>query len=110
MPSRTCLFVYLYRDASNYKGWGSVEVRGDASEANDAAIREVLIDGLWFDAERAGLPTLFHLAAGASGFDSELDHPLHEFVGLESPDSGPPEAEPEMSVEELVRRLKGARQ
>jgi len=110
MPSPTCLFVYLYRDASNYKGWGSVAVRGEASEANDAAIREVMIDGLWFDAERAGLPTLFHLAAGARGFDSELDHPLHEFVGLERADEKEPAVRfLELTVVELIERLKRAR-
>lgn len=109
MPAPTCIFVYLYRDASNYKGWGFLELRGEASETNEAAIREVLIDGMWFDPEKAGVPTVFHLAAGPSGFDPCLDHPLHEFERLEDPESAHTGEQPELTVEELVERLRRAR-
>lgn len=110
MPTPICLFVYLYRDASNYKGWGFLQLRGDASRANEEAIREVLIDGMWFDPERAGVPTVFHLAAGPGGFDQSLDHPLHEFIGLEAPEPNHPSAQgPELTIEQLIKRLRKAR-
>jgi hypothetical protein len=110
MPAPTCLFIYLYRDAANYKGWGYLPLRGEANATTEAAIREVLIDGMWFDPERAGVPTVFHLAAGPDGFDPCLDHPLHEFVRLEG--AGTEESgagEPELTVEQLVERLRGGR-
>ncbi|HET9066928.1 MAG TPA: hypothetical protein VFN22_14005 [Gemmatimonadales bacterium] len=110
MPAPLCLFVYLYRDASNYKGWGFLELRGEASEANEAAIREVLIDGMWFDPERAGIPTVFHLAAGPGGFDPRLDHPLHEFIGLEVPEPNHHGAdESDLTIEQFIKRLREAR-
>lgn len=109
MPAPTCVFVYLYRDAANYKGWGFLPLCGEASAANEAAIREVLVDGMWFDAERAGVPNVFHLAAGPDGFDPGLDHPLHEFVCLEVPDGADSGERPGLSIEELVERLRGAR-
>lgn len=109
MPAPTCIFVYLYRDAASYKGWGFLELRGEASATNEAAIREVLIDGMWFDPERAGVPTVFHLAAGPDGFNPRLDHPLHEFVRLKSPGPGEAGEQPGLSIEELVERLRRAR-
>ena len=56
------------------------------------------------------MPTLFHLAAGASGFDSELDHPLHEFVGLQRAGEKEPAVRfLELTIAELIERLKRAR-
>lgn len=82
MPRHVCRFDYLYRDASNYKGYGSVLLWGEATPKNEAAIRAVLIDGMYFEAERVGVPTLYHLVRGDSEPDEEEDHGWHEFVGL----------------------------
>jgi hypothetical protein len=82
MPRPVCRFEYCYRDASNYKGYGSVLLWGEATPENEAAIRAVLIDGMYFEAERVGVPTLYHLVRGDSEADVEEDHGWHEFVGL----------------------------
>ena len=79
-----CRFDYLYRDASNYKGYGSVLLWGEATPENEAAIRAVLIDGMYFEAERVGVPTLYHLVRGDAEPDGDEDHGWHEFVGLGS--------------------------
>ena len=72
---------YLYRDAANYKWWGSVVVAAcdavpSAVEAQDAA-RAILIDGAHFDAVQADLPDLRE-----ADWDDELDHDWHELVGF----------------------------
>ncbi|MDX2208041.1 MAG: hypothetical protein SFU57_10385 [Gemmatimonadales bacterium] len=103
MPSSRCRFEYLYRDASNYKAWGSVLLDGQATSATEAAIRARLIDGTWFVAERIGVPTLYRLVWGATGPDEDEDHVWHEFVGLVA--TGQEEGEPLMTVSELVDRL-----
>ena len=41
MPRPVCRFEYLYRDASNYKGYGAVLLWGEATAENEAAIRAV---------------------------------------------------------------------
>jgi len=82
MPRPVCRFDYLYRDASNYKGYGSVLLWGEATAENKAAIRAALIDGMYFEAELVGVPTLYHLVRGNAEPDEEEDHVWHEFVGL----------------------------
>lgn len=110
MALPTCVFVLLYRDASNYKGWGFLELQGEATKANEAAIREVLSDGMWFDPNRAGIPTVFHLAAGPDGFDPGVDHPWHEFMCLEKAGPAHPKARgPDLTIEQLIERLRKAR-
>lgn len=90
MPSPVCRFDYLYRDASNYKGYGSVLLWGEATPENEAAIRAVLIDGMYFEAERVGVPTLYHLVRGDAEPVEGEDHGWHEFVGLvDSVEPGP---------------------
>ncbi len=66
---------YLYRDASNYKNYGSVTIscrEFDLREI-DFRIRQRLIDGEYFSAGKAGIPELF--------FDvsNEDDHDWHEY-------------------------------
>ena len=55
-------FEYLYRDSGNYKNWGEVifEVASGIDLADlDKRIRDVLIDGEYFVAELAQIPTLY---------------------------------------------------
>lgn len=71
------VFVYLYRDGGNFKNWGEAcfkNEQGLSLEEIDARIRESLIDGMYFSAEKVGLPTLY--------FDErndQLDHEWHEY-------------------------------
>jgi hypothetical protein len=73
-------FHYVYRDTSNYKNWG--EVVFQASEdlplnELEQKIRAALIDGEFFYAENANIPTLY--------FDiwrESQDVTWHAFSGL----------------------------
>lgn len=70
----------MYRDYSNYKNYGSV-VFGNPNntplEEIEKLIRDKLIDGEYFDADKSGLPTLFFEITTSD------DHELHEFQSLE---------------------------
>lgn len=81
--SEYSVFEYLYRDAGNYKTHACVLLRGRALDEDLATIRLALDDGTFIPA-RVGLPSLHeqHWRDCGSGFDDDLDHPLHEFDGL----------------------------
>lgn len=107
MPRPRCRFEYLYRDAGNYKGRGWVVLWGEASAENERRIREVLIEGSWFVAERVGVPTLYHLVRGDAEPDEEEDHGWHEFVQLGKVEVG--DGEGVMRIERLISKLTAAR-
>ena len=74
-------FVYMYRDASNYKQHGEVILPNETQrtvEEVDTQIRSLLSDGLFFIARQVQVEERF--------FDvvSEDDHPWHEFVSVEA--------------------------
>ena len=74
-------FVYMYRDASNYKQHGEVILSNETLltvEEVDKQIRSVLSDGLFFIARQVQIEERF--------FDvvSEDDHPWHEYVSVEA--------------------------
>jgi len=74
-------FVYMYRDASNYKQHGEVILPNETLltvEEVDTQIRSLLSDGLFFIAQQVKIEERF--------FDvvSEDDHPWHEFVMVEA--------------------------
>ncbi|MGQ4660861.1 hypothetical protein [Lysobacter sp. F6437] len=103
------VFEYLYRDAGNYKTHACVLLRGRANDEDLAAIRRALDDGT-FIPQRVGLPSLHeqHWRDCGSGFDDELDHPLHEFAGLRAARSDEVEAlAPNGGVARLVDRFRG---
>ena len=103
MPRPVCRFDYLYRDAGNYKGYGSVLLRGDATPENEAAIRAALIDGMYFEAERVGVPALYHLVRGDAEPDEAEDHGWHEFVRLLREQA--PKSAPVMGLGDLIQRM-----
>ncbi len=74
-------FVYMYRDASNYKQHGEVILSNETQrtvEEVDTQIRSLLSDGLFFIAQQVKIEERF--------FDvvSEDDHPWHEYVMVEA--------------------------
>ncbi len=74
-------FIYMYRDASNYKQHGEVILPNETQltvEEVDTQIRSLLSDGLFFIARQVQVEERF--------FDvvSEDDHPWHEFVMVEA--------------------------
>ena len=74
-------FIYLYRDASNYKQHGEVILSNETQmtlEEVDKQIHSLLSDGLFFIAQQVQLEERFFAVI------SEDDHPWHEFVQVES--------------------------
>jgi hypothetical protein len=74
-------FNYLYRDAANYKQFGSIvftNASGKSSASLEAELRSVLIDSEFFEANRVDIPDLY-----ADDWDHDIDHGWHEFDELE---------------------------
>lgn len=78
--SRTNIeFNYLYRDASNYKQFGSIIFSNPNNlsiDKVDAAIRNRLIDGEFFKHNLFNVPSLFFNTY------NEDDHNLHEYENI----------------------------
>lgn len=76
-------FNYMYRDASNYKAWGSVIFNnpdGSAlSDINTHLLNSFGMDGL-FIASQIRIPEVFFYLAGDITID---DHCFHEFISVE---------------------------
>lgn len=74
-------FIYLYRDASNYKQHGEVILSNEKQlsiEEIDTRIRSLLSDGLFFIAQQVQLGERFFAVV------NENDHPWHEYVQVEA--------------------------
>ena len=53
------IFDYLYRDASNYKSWGSLLLEGSATKTDLELLRACLESGEFFISEQVGIPPLY---------------------------------------------------
>jgi hypothetical protein len=74
-------FVYMYRDASNYKQHGEVILSNETLltiEEVDKQIHSLLSDGLFFIARQVQVEERFFAVV------SEDDHPWHEYVSVEA--------------------------
>ncbi len=82
MTAKYWVFEYMYRDAGNWKTFGTLLLSGKVEEAVKG-VREWLDGGDLFVAEQVGIPSLCaeHFAACADG-PSGLDHAYHEFIEL----------------------------
>jgi hypothetical protein len=81
-------FVYLYRDAHNYKRWGRVVFRGECEPAYEGRLRAACHHSECFVAERVGVPTVF-LFEEEGERRTAADHGWHEFWGVEATDEEP---------------------
>jgi hypothetical protein len=73
-------FSYLYRDAGNFKNFGTVVFANKnqtSLEKLNEMIKQRLIDEMYFDAFNASVPSLFF-----DDYDEELDHDWHEFENV----------------------------
>ena len=82
MAAAYCVFEYMYRDAGNWKTFGSLLLVGEAS-ASQETLRECLDWSDLFVAEQVGITPLYeaHYASCGDG-PSDLDHAYHEFIEL----------------------------
>ncbi len=70
-------FEYLYRDAGNYKNWGSVVFSNPdhcSTRMLHQKVSDLLIDQQYFYADKVRIPDLHF-----SDNDSDLDHAWHEY-------------------------------
>lgn len=75
---RYTTFEYLYRDASNYKGWGGIILVGILTESDEKLIKQRLESGEFFIAEQIGIPSLYEqLWQYSNGQQTEDDHVWH---------------------------------
>ena len=76
------IFEYLYRDASNYKAWGTMQLKGNASKAEIEELKNTLESGEFFIAEQLGIPPLYAELWQFSNGPSIDDHVWHTFYEL----------------------------
>ena len=68
------VFEYLYRDASNFKAYGSILLRGDFSRDQHNELIQSLEGGEFFIAEQVGMPPLYDLLFQFDGGPTGQDH------------------------------------
>lgn len=103
------VFEYLYRDAANYKVYGTLLLRGNLSEDYEAEIKVRCEGTEYFVAEQLDIPSLCELLWVQSNGPSEDDHGFHEFICLRV--AGPDEVEALNewgTLDELLRRFRAA--
>jgi hypothetical protein len=79
-------FNYLYRDAGNYKNFGSVVFSNPKLLSTETLIKPIsssLIDGEYFYHNRLGVPALFFSLKNSD------DHFWHEFENIEETNDEP---------------------
>ena len=79
---RLLVFDYLYRDADNYKAFGSIWLAGTLTGAERDELVACLDDGKFFVAEQVGVPTFYAVLFEHGGGPTEGDHAWHTFEGL----------------------------
>ncbi|WEN14375.1 hypothetical protein PY254_14200 [Rhodanobacter sp. AS-Z3] len=76
------VFIYQYRDASNYKAGGMLLLYGASREVEEDMIRECCDADGCFVAEQVGVPSLCDQLYAFSGGPTEDDHAFHEFQSI----------------------------
>lgn len=80
------IFEYCYRDAGNFKAFGTILLDGAVPSHLEAQIRSALKDEEYFIAEQIGVPPLYDQLYLWSNGPIETDHCWHEFVGFKEVD------------------------
>ena len=76
------IFEYLYRDASNYKAWGSLVLRGGFNSSDLKILKSKFEAGSYFIAEQLRIPPLYAELWRYSDGPTMDDHVWHEFSSL----------------------------
>ena len=81
--TKACVaFDYLYRDASNYKAFGTVWLCSSLSETEWAELVSCCKNGQFFIAEQVGVPALYNTLFEDGGGPTEDDHAWHMIDGI----------------------------
>lgn len=104
-------FEYCYRDAGNFKAFGSVWMAGALDTDQRAIIETKLEGGEFFIAEQVKIPALYgKLYKWSSGHSTRDDHCWHALVGLREHTSIPATTLLSGSTSEFVERFACVRQ
>lgn len=76
------IFEYLYRDAANFKSYGSILLSGRITQPERELIEGKLESGEFFIAEQIGIQPLYEALYELSGGATEQDHAWHSFGGF----------------------------
>lgn len=76
------VFLYQYRDASNYKASGMLLLHGKDEGTEEKVIRENCDGQVHFVAEQVGIPALCGELYAFSDGPTGDDHAFHEFEGI----------------------------
>jgi hypothetical protein len=76
------VFEYLYRDAANYKAWGSLLLQGQVTPEQLQQLKARLEGGEFFIAEQVGIPTLYEALWQQNSGPTANDHVWHSFDSL----------------------------
>lgn len=101
---RNTQFNYLYRDASNYKNYGSIVLRGLVKEPGlIERLTKALDEGTYFVPERIGVPPIDFVTTGKFPPNND-DHPWHEFESWEpTAQKATDQRSPEQFVEQVEK-------
>lgn len=109
-PHAFCIFEYLYRDASNYKVWGTLLLEGVANETDLQALASKFESGELFIAEQLGIPALYADLWEFSNGPTEDDHVWHTFHALRAVTPDDTNVEIFGSLENLVAKINSVRE
>lgn len=99
-------FDYLYRDAGNFKAYGTIVLQGRVSDDDQLAFRKRLESSQFFVAEQLGVPPLYETLYQWSDGPTKADHCWHEFVEFRECVDLPEDAESVVPAQEFVDRFK----
>ena len=100
-------FVYLYRDAANYKEWGRVVFEGAVDDELRKRAEAAFESSEYFVADAVRVPELFPYLGDDEDFDERYDHGWHEFHEFEPTDE-PADDEAGRSIGEFVAQVEEA--
>jgi len=73
-------FEYMYRDASNYKAFGTILLTGGVTQADVKKLTDCFENYSLFVAEQVGIPVLYEQLYQYSNGPTDDDHAYHEFL------------------------------
>ena len=100
------VFEYLYRNASNYKAWGTLLLRGTCSNADIESLREQFDSGEFFIAEQLGIPPLYAELWELGSGPTADDHVWHTFYAVRPATPEETNVPVFCTVENLISRIK----
>ena len=100
------VFDYCYRDATNYKAWGTLLLQGACSTSDIKSLQKQFDSGELFIAEQLGIPPLYAELWEFSNGPSIDDHVWHTFYALRPATKEETNAGVFGTVEDLISKIK----